>query len=134
MLLVCNGGAKVLDFHQSLANEYDLGDRRHAGHLRIADQLRIEPQQPLWFLRVAARGRFPFQKTSCPVQFANGIDVADELVPSDGACEPDLQVPLRQRSLSYSYVNENRGQVKFSVNVIAAASSRFALACTSGSA
>ena len=44
---------------------------------------------------MAARGRVPSPETSCAVKFDTGIVVADELVASDGGCEPDLQVPLR---------------------------------------
>src|SRR5579863_4568944 len=43
-LFVGNGGAKILNFDQALADEYDLGDVGNSCYPRVANQLRIEGQ------------------------------------------------------------------------------------------
>jgi hypothetical protein len=59
--LVGDGGAEVLNLNQPFADEYDLGDLGNARHPGITDQLWIERQQPIRFLRVAAGGGLPLE-------------------------------------------------------------------------
>ena len=68
-LFVGDGGPEVLDFDQSLANEHDLSDVGDAGHPGVADQLRIESQQALRFLRIPAGSGLPLQQAPGTVQF-----------------------------------------------------------------
>src|ERR1700693_3548717 len=92
-LLFADDSSEVLNLYQALANKHHLGyigDTRHPG---IADQLRIESQQPRWFLRVTAAGGLPFQQAASTVEFSHGIDVGYEVVVcGQSLAEFDLQV------------------------------------------
>src|SRR6266853_1408163 len=55
-LLLRDRGAQVLNFDQALAHEHHFGYLSNARNPGIANQLRIERQQPLGFFRVTARG------------------------------------------------------------------------------
>src|ERR1700693_3450099 len=95
-LLVADDRFEVLNLDQSLANKHHLG---YVGDIRdpgIADQLRIESQQPRWFLRISAGGGLPFQQAASAVQLTDGIHVGYEVVlAGQGLVEFELQVALR---------------------------------------
>src|ERR1700722_12707392 len=95
-LFVADDSPEVLNLYQPFADKHHLGyvgDTRDPG---IANQLRIEGQQPRWFLRVAAGSGLPFQQTASAVQFSHGIYVGHEVVlAGQGFAEFDLQVAAR---------------------------------------
>src|SRR2546423_2349398 len=92
-LFVADNSLEVLNLNQPLAHKHYLryfGDACHPG---IANQLRIERQQPFWFFWIAAGGGFPFEQTPLPIEFADCIDVGHKLVlPANRHKELDLQV------------------------------------------
>jgi hypothetical protein len=65
-LLVGDRGSQVLNLDQSFADEYDLSDFGNASHPRVANELRIEREQPFRFLRVSARRGLPFEQAALP--------------------------------------------------------------------
>src|ERR1700693_1024182 len=74
-LLVVDDRPEVLNLDQPLADKHHLryiGDTRDPG---IADQLRIESQQPCWFLRISAGSGLPFQQAANTVELSDGIHV-----------------------------------------------------------
>src|SRR5579872_4716587 len=92
-LFVGDGSTEVLDFDQPFADEDHLGDFGDAGHPGIADQLGVEGQESIRFFRVAAGGGLPLDQALGIVDFANGIDISDEVVVvGDRTFELDLQV------------------------------------------
>jgi len=95
-LLVGDRGVEVLNFNQPLADEYDLGNLGNACHPGIANQLWVEGQQSLRFVRVAAGGGLPLEQAAGAVELADGIHVGHEVVlPAEGPRELDLQVTPR---------------------------------------
>ena len=95
-LLVGDGGSQVLNLDQPLADEYDLSDFGNASHPGVANELRIQRQQSLRLFRVSARTGLPLEQAARAVEFADGIDVGDEVVLSgDRPGELDLQIPSR---------------------------------------
>ena len=95
-LLVGDGGSQVLNLHQPFADEYDLGDFGNARHPRVANQLRIQCQQPLRLLRVSARRGLPLKQAARAVESADGIDIGNKVVASSNwPSEFDLQIPSR---------------------------------------
>src|SRR5205823_7112166 len=72
-LLVSDLRTQVLHFDQALADKDDLCDFGDAGNPRVANQLRIESEQPLGFFRIAAGRGLPLQQGTRPVQLSNGI-------------------------------------------------------------
>jgi len=99
-LFVGDGGAQVLNLDQALADKDDLGDVGDTGYPRVADQLRIQRQQCVWFFRVPTGRRLPLEQAGRAVKCPNGIDIGDEVVPSaNGPGELDLQIALRPGDL-----------------------------------
>jgi hypothetical protein len=95
-LIIGNGGSQVLHLHKPFPNEHDLGDFGNSSHPRIANQLRIQREQPVRLFRVSARRRFPLQKAARAVESADGINVGDKVVlSSNWPREFDLQIPSR---------------------------------------
>ena len=94
-LQVADRRAQILDFHQPLTDEYHLSHFSDACDPGIANQLRIECQQPLRFFRISAGGCLPFQQAACPIKFPDPINVGDEFVSIYRSCELDLQVTPR---------------------------------------
>ena len=90
-LLVRDGGAEVLNFDETLADENNLGDFIDARHPRIADKLRIQCGNASRLFWISGRGGLPFQKAWCAVEFANGVDVSYEVVTrTESSIEPNL--------------------------------------------
>ena len=79
-LQVADRRAQILDFYQSLTDEYHLSHFSDACDPGIANQLRIECQQPLRFFRISAGGCLPFQQAACAIKFPDAINVGDEFV------------------------------------------------------
>lgn len=69
-LLFTDGCPKVLDFHETLANEDHLGDFGNTSDPGIADHLRIESQHSSRLLRIAARGGLPLQQALFSIQLS----------------------------------------------------------------
>jgi hypothetical protein len=63
-LLLGDGGTEVLDLDQPLADKHHLSHVGNASDPGIADQLRIQGQQPIWLLRIAAGGSLPLEQTA----------------------------------------------------------------------
>src|SRR2546430_2679318 len=84
---------KILNLNQSLADENDLCDFGDAGHPGVANQLRIQSQQSIRFLCVAAGSGLPLDQGAGAVQLSDRVDVGYEIVRL-GKCpgELDLQV------------------------------------------
>src|SRR5580704_18480595 len=74
-LFVGDGGAEVLNLDQALADEDDLGDVGDASDPGVADELRIEHEEPGGFFGVAAGCGFPFKQTRRTDEGSDGIDV-----------------------------------------------------------
>src|SRR5882724_10345210 len=95
-LFVADDRPEILNLDQPLADKYHLGHVGDAGDPGVADQLRIESQQPGWFFRVAAGSGLPLQQAASAVQVAYGIDIGHEIIlPGQGLAELDLQVAMR---------------------------------------
>src|SRR5437660_7588717 len=71
---------KILNLNQSLADEDDLCDLGDAGHPGVANQLRIQSQQSILFLCVAAGSGLPLDQAACPVQLSDRVDVGYEVI------------------------------------------------------
>src|SRR2546426_10145431 len=84
---------KILNLNQSLADEDHLGDFGDAGDPGVANQLRIQSQQSIRFLCVAAGSGLPLDQGAGAVQLSDRVDVGYEIVRL-GKCpgELDLQV------------------------------------------
>src|SRR5207253_11231772 len=82
---------KILNLNQSLADEDDLCDFGNGGHPGVANQLRIQSQQSIRFLCVAAGSGLPLDQAACPVQLSDRVDVGYEVI-GDWSHELDLQV------------------------------------------
>src|SRR5437588_2078270 len=92
-LFDADNSSEVLNLNQPLSNKDHLRHLGNPGNPGIANQLRIERQQPLWFLRIAAGSGFPFEQATLPIECPNCIDVCHELVPpANRQQEFDLQV------------------------------------------
>ena len=67
-----------------------LVDSSHPG---VADQLRVEGREAFRLFRIPSGGGFPLQQAGRVIQFANAIDIRDEVV-SGGqpAIDPDLLI------------------------------------------
>jgi len=90
-LLVGDRGVQVLNLDQSLADEDHLGDFGNARNPGVADQLRIQSQQSIGLLWVAAGGGLPLDQAACPIQLPQGIDIGYEVVRrGNGSGELDL--------------------------------------------
>ena len=63
-----------------LAHEDDQSHIGNSRHPRIADQLRIESQQPRGCFGITAGGRLPVHEATLAIEFTDGVDVGDELV------------------------------------------------------
>jgi len=95
-LFVGYGGAEVLNLNQPLANENDLGDFRDPRHPGVANKLRIECQESIRFLGIAARRCFPLDEGARSVQLSDRVDVGDEvIVLGNRPRELDLQITVR---------------------------------------
>ena len=79
-LLFRNGSPEVLNFDQTLAHKNNLGNFVDAGHPGIADELRIQYGNAGRLVRISRGDSLPFQNAWRAVQFANGVDVSDEIV------------------------------------------------------
>src|SRR5207302_6734398 len=87
---------KILNLDQSLADEDDLCDFGDAGHPGVANQLRIQSQQSIGRLWIAAGRSLPLDQATCPVQLSDRIDVGYEVILlGNGSHELDLQVAAR---------------------------------------
>ena len=77
-------------------------DKSHGGnscHPRIADQLRIERQQPRGCFGITAGGRFPVHQATRAIEFTDGVDVGDKLVAVGQVPNHlELQIFLRLRN------------------------------------
>ena len=71
---------EVLDLRQMLSYEDDEGYLRNARHPGIGDQLRVERQQPGWFLGIPASCRLPVKETTDAIEFTYRVDVGDKLI------------------------------------------------------
>src|SRR5438445_3086118 len=80
-LLLADGGTEVLDLDQPLADENDLGDIADASDPAVANQLRIQHQQSLWFFRIPSRSGLPLQQAASTVQVSDRINVGNEVIP-----------------------------------------------------
>ena len=96
-LLVGDRGPEVLDFDQPLADENDLGNFVDSGHPRVADELRIQCGNAGRLFRISCRGGLPLQNAGRAVEFANGIDVSDEIV-ARAECPIELNLLGRTRA------------------------------------
>ena len=95
-LFVADDGPEVLNLDQPLADKDHLRDICDTGDPGIANQLRIEGQQPVRLLRVAAGGGLPLKQARDAIQLAQGVDVGHEIVlPGQGLGEFHLQVAPR---------------------------------------
>src|SRR5213592_695030 len=84
---------KILNLNQSLADEDDLCDFGDAGHPGVANQLRIQSQQSIRFLCVAAGSGLPLDQGAGAVQHSDRVDVGYEVILFRNCPgEPDLQV------------------------------------------
>jgi hypothetical protein len=63
-LFLADDGPEVLDLDQPLADKHHLSHVGNASDPGIADQLRIQGQQPIWLLRIAAGGSLPLEQTA----------------------------------------------------------------------
>src|SRR5437762_9350696 len=79
-LFIADDRSKVLNLNQSLAHKHYLRHLGNPGDPGIANQLRIERQQPLRFFWIAAGSSFPFEQTTLPIEITDCIDVGYELV------------------------------------------------------
>ena len=87
---------KILNLNQSLADEDDLCDFGDAGHPGVANQLRIQSQQSIGFLCVAAGSGLPLDQAAGAVQLSDRVDVGYEVILfGNGSHELDLQVAAR---------------------------------------
>src|ERR1700722_13804947 len=95
-LLVADNSSEILNLDQPLADKYHLGYVGDTCEPGIADQLRVESQQPCRLLQVAAGGGLPFQQAASAVQFTDGVHVGYKVVlAGQGFAEFDLQVAAR---------------------------------------
>src|SRR5271154_3140335 len=78
-LLLVNGGLQILNFRCALADEDDQSDIGDPSHPGITNQLRIERQETLRLIRIAAGRRFPVDEAFRPVELADRIDIRKEL-------------------------------------------------------
>src|SRR5437016_5360289 len=87
---------KILNLNQSLADEDDLCDFGDAGHPGVANQLRIQSQQSIRFLCVAAGSGLPLDQGARAVQRSDRVDVGYEVIlVGNRPPELDLQVAAR---------------------------------------
>jgi hypothetical protein len=92
-LFIGDCGAQILDLNQSLADEDDLSDLRDSRHPGIAQELRIESQQTVRLLGVAARCGFPLNQATLAVQLSDGVNIRYEvIVRGNWPGELDLQL------------------------------------------
>src|SRR5437870_13721314 len=84
---------EILNLNQSLADEDDLCDFGDAGDPGVANQLRIQSQQSVRFLCVAAGSGLPLDQGAGAVQLSDRVDVGYEVILfGNGSHELDLQV------------------------------------------
>src|SRR5437762_9588158 len=106
-LFIADDRSKVLNLNQSLAHKHYL---RHLGNPcnpGIANQLRIERQQSLRFLWIAAGRGFPFEQAALPVEFADCVNVGYELfVSANWQQEFDLKVAPRLAEADAVFLTE----------------------------
>ena len=58
--------------------------------------MRIESQEPLWLLRVAAGTGFPFEQAALAIESSHGVDIGNKIILcSERARELDLQITVR---------------------------------------
>ncbi len=89
-------GSKVLNLDHSLPHEDHFRDLGNTGNPGVANQLRIQTQESLGLLRIAAGSGLPFQKAFGAIQYPNCIDVSHKIVGRRYRfCELDLQIPSR---------------------------------------
>ncbi|MGB8115100.1 MAG: hypothetical protein WCF22_15065 [Candidatus Sulfotelmatobacter sp.] len=94
-LLLGDRGSQILDFDLPFPHEYYLGHFRDSRYPRIADELRIQTQQSIWFVRVATGRGLPLQKTAIAIQLPDGIDIGNEVVASGKPLfHLDLQIAM----------------------------------------
>src|SRR5438270_8301823 len=87
---------EILNLNQSLADEDDLCDFGDAGHPGVANQLRVQSQQSIRFLCVAAGSGLPLDQGAGAVQLSDGVDVGYEVIFfGNWSHELDLQVAAR---------------------------------------
>src|SRR6266705_797580 len=87
---------KILNLNQSLADEDHLCDFGDAGDPGVANQLRIQSQQSIRFLCVAAGSGLPLDQAAGAVQLSDRVDVGYEVILfGNGSHELDLQVAAR---------------------------------------
>jgi len=80
-LFVRDRSAKILHLDQPFPDEDYLCYFVDSGHPGVASQLRVECCDAGRLFRISCRGGFPLQHTGRAVQFANAIDIRDEVVP-----------------------------------------------------
>src|SRR6267143_2739256 len=111
-LFLADDRMEVLNLNQPLAYKHYLGHLGNPGNPGIANQLRIERQQPLRLLWIAAGSGFPFEQATLPVEFADCVDVGYELVVSaDWQNEFDLQVAPRLPDTDAVFLTETLEQL-----------------------
>src|SRR5437899_2028995 len=87
---------KILNLNQSLADEDDLCDFGDAGHPGVANQLRIQSQQSIRCLCVAAGSGLPLDQAAGAIQLSDRVDVGYEVILfGNWSHELDLQVAAR---------------------------------------
>src|SRR5438552_12925967 len=87
---------KILNLNQSLADEDHLCDFGDAGDPGVANQLRIQSQQSIRFLCVAAGSGLPLDQAAGAVQLSDRVDVGYEVILfGNWSHELDLQVAAR---------------------------------------
>lgn len=103
-LFLGDRGLEVLNLRLMLSHEHDKGYIGNSGRPGVADKLRVEGQQPLGLVGVAARGCLPVHDTPTAVEFTNRINVRNELIgPGQLSYEFDLKILLRPGNM-YSIV------------------------------
>ena len=78
--LSSNCGAQVLNFHQALANEDNLGHFRDAGDPGVANELGVKNEEPIRLLWVAAGGGLPFEQAGGTVQPSDPVNIRYEII------------------------------------------------------
>src|SRR6516164_2757614 len=77
------------------ADEYHESDFCNAREPRVAEQLRVEGQDPCGLFRVAGRRGFPVDHRAYPVELTDGVEISQKLIAMEQvAFNLDLQVLL----------------------------------------
>src|SRR6266581_2597169 len=111
-LFVADNSLEILSLNQPLSNKDHLRHLGDASDPGIADQLRIQRQQPLRFFWIAAGSGFPFEKATPAIEFADCINVGHELVVSaNRQDEFHLQVAPRLPDANAVFLTETLQQL-----------------------